>query len=161
MIDDCLNSVKITKAQREKIGNRMCELSQVGKVFIPPTYEMKERVILDFREVLDFLDSITENNEDKGDDMLHESDFKFTKLDEEYQDYWFSVSGDSAEYLRQKYMEQSMITVSDVVYSKADEVVGVKRQFPFNFDVITPDDEDLKEFVSKIANSITVERNGE
>lgn len=89
--------------------------------------------------------------------MLHESDFKFTKLDEEYQDYWFSVSGDSAEYLRQKYMEQSMITVSDVVYSKVDDAVGVKRQFPFNFDVITPDDAELKEFVSKIANSITVE----
>lgn len=89
--------------------------------------------------------------------MLHESDFKFTKLDEQYQDYWFSVGGDSAEYLRQKYMEQSMITVSDVVYSKVDDAVGVKRQFPFNFDVITPDDAELKEFVSKIANSITVE----
>lgn len=89
--------------------------------------------------------------------MLHESDFKFTKLDEEYQDYWFSVSGDSAEYLRQKYMEQSMITVSDVVYSKVDDAVGVKRQFPFNYDVITPNDAELKEFVSKIANSITVE----
>lgn len=50
-----------------------------------------------------------------------------------------------------------MITVSDVVYSKVDDAVGVKRQFPFNFDVITPDDAELKEFVSKIANSITVE----
>lgn len=89
--------------------------------------------------------------------MLHESDFKFTKLDEEYQDYWFSVSGDSAEYLRQKYMEQSMITVSDVVYSKTDDVVGVKRQFPFNHDVITPDDAELKEFVSKIVNSKSAE----
>lgn len=63
MIDDYLNDVKITKEQREKIGNRMCELSQVGKVYIPPTSEMKERVILDFREVLDFLDSITESDD--------------------------------------------------------------------------------------------------
>lgn len=62
MNDDYLKDVKITKEQRDKIGHRMCELSQVGKVFVPPTLETKERVILDFREVLEFLDSITDNN---------------------------------------------------------------------------------------------------
>lgn len=64
MTTDYLKDVKITKEQREKIGNRMCELSQVGKVYIPSTQETKERVILDFREVLDFLDSIMESDDE-------------------------------------------------------------------------------------------------
>ena len=69
MNDDYLKDVKISKQQRDKIGYYMCNLSQVGQVYIPPTFETKNRVILDFREALDFLDSITESD-DKPDCKL-------------------------------------------------------------------------------------------
>ena len=84
--------------------------------------------------------------------MLNKSDFNLIKIDEEFEDYWFSVTGDSAAYLTDKYMEQSMVAVTDVVYSKKEDKIGIKRLFPFNYDVITPDDEELKNLIVDIAN---------
>ena len=83
-------------------------------------------------------------------ESLDKRDFIFIRKDEPYQDYWFKVKGDSQKILTKKYMEMCMVEVSEVVYSKNENVVGIKRQFPFNFDVITSDDNNLKDFLSKI-----------
>ena len=37
-----------------------------------------------------------------------------------------------------------MVGVTEVVYSKDEDVVGIKRQFPFNYDVVLSNDENLK-----------------
>ena len=84
--------------------------------------------------------------------MLNKSDFNLTRIDKDFEDYWFSVSGDSAAYLTDKYMEQSMVTVSEVVYSKREDKLGIKRLFPFNYDVITPSDEELRAIVTGLIN---------
>ena len=43
-----------------------------------------------------------------------------------------------------------MIAVTECVYSVSDNVVGVKRQFPFNFDVVLSNDEELKNILKSI-----------
>lgn len=47
--------------------------------------------------------------------ILNESDFKFIKKDEPYQDFWFKVSGESKENLTRSCMETGMIEVTEVV----------------------------------------------
>ena len=80
---------------------------------------------------------------------MKSEDLIFNKVvrDGRTNDYWFRVVGATKEELTKKYMEQSMIEVSEVVYSPTDGQWGIKRLFPFNFDVITPDDEELKNMI--------------
>lgn len=79
--------------------------------------------------------------------MLKKEDFTFEKFDKEYEDYWFTVSGDTQDYLTKQYMEQSMIEVTSVVYSKVEDFVGVRCLFPFNYYVRTSDDTELKQLL--------------
>ena len=81
---------------------------------------------------------------------MNKNDFIFNKLDEEFQDYWFNVHGDSQIYLTNKYMEQSMIAVVEVVYSKTEGLLGVKKLFPFNSYVEIIEDEELKSIVKEV-----------
>lgn len=78
--------------------------------------------------------------------MISKDSFKLNRVDKQngHEDYWFITDKTSDEYLTKKYMEMCMVGVPEVVYSKDENVVGVKRQFPFNYDVILPDDEELK-----------------
>ena len=48
-------------------------------------------------------------------------------------------------------MEQSMKAVFKVVYSKDEDIVGIERTFPFNYDVITPDDDELKSILRELS----------
>jgi hypothetical protein len=63
---------------------------------------------------------------------MNKSDFKFIRKDDEMQDYWFKVSGETKEELTNKYMEQSMIEVSHVVLSLVDNALGIQKEFLFN-----------------------------
>lgn len=83
-------------------------------------------------------------------------DFKFSKFDPEYQDYWFEVSGNTKMELTDKYFEMCMIEVTDVVYSKVENSVGIKRLFPFNYDVVMSKDNELKAMLSEIAEEIGI-----
>ena len=82
-------------------------------------------------------------------------DFKFERKDvtDNYEDYWFEVTGKTSEELTKEYMEQCMIAVTECVYSVSDNVVGVKRQFPFNFDVVLSNDEELKNILKSIVTA--------
>ena len=58
---------------------------------------------------------------------MKKEDFEFIKLDEEYEDYWFKVKDGtmSEAILTEQYMEQSMVCVSEVVYSVHDGLVQI------------------------------------
>ena len=82
--------------------------------------------------------------------MLKKEDFVFEKFDKEYEDYWFTVQGDTQEYLTEQYMEQSMIEIISVVYSKVEDFVAVKCLFPFNCWVRKSDDAELKQLLMEL-----------
>ena len=87
---------------------------------------------------------------------MKKEDFKFKEIngDNNHIDYWFSVEGETEKELTDKYMEQGMVGVTEVVYSKDEDIVGVKRQFHWNFDVIIDDDISLKELLKSITDSL-------
>ena len=87
---------------------------------------------------------------------MKKEDFKFKEIngDNGHIDYWFFVEGETAKELTDKYMEQGMIGVTEVVYSKDEDIVGIKRQFHWNFDVIIDNDSLLKELLKSIINSL-------
>lgn len=80
-------------------------------------------------------------------------DFTLEKIDTEqgHQDYWFKVSGETKQELTQMYMEQAMIAVTGCVYSKDENIVAIKRLFPFNFNVVFSDNEELKQILIQLA----------
>lgn len=84
---------------------------------------------------------------------MRKEDFKLDRKDTDngHEDYWFKVSGRTEKELTEKYMEQSMVSVTDCVYSKDEDVVGVKRLFPFNYDVILCDDDRLKQILRELS----------
>lgn len=86
---------------------------------------------------------------------MKKEDFKFKEVngDNGHIDYWFSVEGETAKELTDKYMEQGMVGVTEVVYSKDEDIVGVKRQFYWNFDIIVDNDSLLKELLKSIIDT--------
>lgn len=84
---------------------------------------------------------------------MNKEDFKLWKIDTNngHEDYWYETNKTSNEYLRNKYMEQSMKAVFRVVYSKDEDVVGIERTFPFNYDVIVVDDDELKDILKSLS----------
>lgn len=81
---------------------------------------------------------------------MKKSDFKFHEKYNEYEDYWFYVSGESRDELTQRHMEQNLIEVNEVVYSKVDDVVGVRLLFPFNTIVQFDDDPQLRNILLEL-----------
>ena len=86
--------------------------------------------------------------------MISKDNFKLSHVDKQngHEDYWFITDKISDEYLTDKYMEMCMVGVTEVVYSKDENIVGVKRLFPFNYDVILSDDEELKDILVELSN---------
>lgn len=78
---------------------------------------------------------------------MKQEDFVFKRMDAKYSDYWFDIVGDTAKELTHKYMDQSMVGVTGAVFSIQDGQWGIRRQFPFNYDVITPNDSELYELL--------------
>ena len=84
---------------------------------------------------------------------LNKEDFTLLRVDRKdgHEDYWYETSKTANEYFTDKYMEQSMKAVFRVVYSKDEDIVGVERTFPFNYDVITPEDDELKSILRELS----------
>lgn len=85
---------------------------------------------------------------------MNAKDFIFDRYDSEYEDYWFKVTGDTKKELTDKYMEMCMIEVTEVVYSVKEDIVGVKQLFPFNYQVIEPTDETLKNLLIDLIKNL-------
>lgn len=77
---------------------------------------------------------------------MNKTDFTLSKVDKEHghEDYWFKVTGETQKELENKYMEMCMLEIPMVVYSKDQDMVGIKRFFPFNYDVVLSEDDYLK-----------------
>lgn len=84
---------------------------------------------------------------------MKKEDFTLKRINktEEHEDYWFAVSGETQKSLGKQYNEMCMVDVVEVVYSKDEDVVGIKRLFPFNFDVIMSKDDDLKNILRELS----------
>lgn len=81
---------------------------------------------------------------------MKKADFKLYNKDIEYEDYWFRISGESKDELTQLHMEQSLIEANEVVYSKADNLVGVRLIFPFNTTVELDYNQQLRDILLEL-----------
>lgn len=79
-----------------------------------------------------------------------DEDFELDRIETEFDDYWFKVKGQSAKIIEDANMEMCMVCVPEVVYSFSEKVVGVKRLFPFNYDVVFSDDDELKALLAHL-----------
>lgn len=86
--------------------------------------------------------------------VMKKSDFWFYKKDEEYECYWFYVYGETKFELTDRHMEQSMVSVTEVVYSKTDDIVAVVKFFPFNTMVVYDRDPDLKKILLDLVRNV-------
>ena len=79
-------------------------------------------------------------------------DFVFYEVDNTngHTDYWFIVLGETRKQLTEKYNEMCMVGVKEIVYSQDEDIVGIKRQFHWSYDVVISDDETLKEILKSI-----------
>ena len=77
---------------------------------------------------------------------MNPNDFIFSKYEAEHKDYCFDVKSgsESEKYLTKKYMEQCMVCISRVFYSKGDGLLGVEKFFPFSRYVDLVEDEELR-----------------
>lgn len=88
---------------------------------------------------------------------MNSFDFKFIKFDPEFSDFWFEISGESADILTKEYSEGNILGVTGVVYSELDDSVQIKRLLlkgvsVSGYDMITSNDASLKEtLVSKVS----------
>ena len=84
---------------------------------------------------------------------MNKLDFELLRNDNEngHDDHWFKVKGDSLEELDKDYMETGMVGVSEIVYSKDEDVVGIKRLFHFSWDVILVNNEELKGILKELS----------
>jgi len=82
---------------------------------------------------------------------MNRDDFVFVGADARYGDYRFDIVGDTARELTERYMEQSMVGVTGAVFTMQDGWWGIRRQFTFNYDVITPDDDELYDLLKSVA----------
>lgn len=85
---------------------------------------------------------------------MKKSDFRFHKKGNEYGDYWFYVDGETQAELTDRHMEQSMVAVTEVVYSKAEDIVGVRLLFPFNTMVVFDQDSELRNTLVDLVREI-------
>lgn len=79
-----------------------------------------------------------------------EEDFELDRIGTEFDDYWFKVKGQSAKIIEDANMEVFMVCVPEVAYSFPEKVVGVKRLFPSNYDVVFSDDDELKSLLAHL-----------
>lgn len=81
---------------------------------------------------------------------LKVNDFVFKEYNEKYGDIWYYVTGNSQKILTKRYMEMCMVNVTEIIYNPKEKLIGVKRQFPFNYDVIFPEDIELEEITKHL-----------
>lgn len=87
---------------------------------------------------------------------MDKTNFKFIRLDspDKFKDYWFKTDKVSDKELSQKYMEQSMVRITEVVYCKDNGEIGIKRIFPFNFDVVVVNDPELRSILEELIEEL-------
>lgn len=84
---------------------------------------------------------------------MNKDNFRFLRKDytDGHEDYWYGISTDEGECLREKYMEQGLRGVFRVVYSKDEDVVRIEKAFDFNYDVVLSDDKELHDILKSLS----------
>lgn len=87
---------------------------------------------------------------------MDKTNFKFIRLDspDKFNDYWFKTDKISDKELSKKYMEQNMIGITKVVYCKYNGEIGIKKIFPFNFDVVVVNDPELRSILEELIEEL-------
>ena len=82
--------------------------------------------------------------------MFAKENFIFDHVEEAngHEDYWFSTDKTSKNELMNEYIEQGMVGIPFVIFSKDEDIIAIKRQFMFNFDFITPTNDKLKSILA-------------
>ena len=88
---------------------------------------------------------------------MNKDDFIFAKMNPEFKDWYFTVTGETRKELTSKYMEQSLVCIEGVIYSEIDDVILIQKLFPFNFRYDIVENEELKSFVISIINDMKKE----
>lgn len=86
---------------------------------------------------------------------MNEKDFHFYKVEtgDGFEDYYFTVTGDSKEELTKQYMEQCMIEVNTVIYASKEDNVMIRQVFPFNYKYVESKDSEIKKMLqSKVSH---------
>ena len=71
-----------------------------------------------------------------------------------HEDYWFRTDKTSENELMNEYMEQGMVGIPSVIYSKDEDIIAIKRQYIFNFDFITPTNDKLKSILADMVRGM-------
>ena len=73
---------------------------------------------------------------------------------ESFNDYWFKINGKTCEEVTHNHMEQAMICINSAVYSTTDDMVGIRKIFPFSSYVDESHDEKLNVILKELVNEI-------
>lgn len=87
---------------------------------------------------------------------MKKEDFEFMKIDrtDGHIDYWFNVKGETRQELNRKYgSEQGFVGIYKVLYSKDEDIAGVRREFRCSYDIILADDA-LKEMLKSVVKEL-------
>ena len=79
------------------------------------------------------------------------ADFSLDKYDSAYGDYWYKVTGETAETLKKEYPADGMKKVTGVVYIANDDNVGVQRQYIREHDTMIVENEELKNILRELS----------
>lgn len=83
---------------------------------------------------------------------MNKKDFHFNDVvkGDDYEDYYFSVTGDSKKELTKQYMEQGMIEVNTVIYASKEDNVMIRQVFPFNYKYVESEDQEIKKVLEDL-----------
>lgn len=89
---------------------------------------------------------------------MNEQDFRFKNVvkGEDYEDYYFYVTGDSKKELTKQHMEQGMIEVNTVVYASKEDNVMIQQVFPFNYKYVESEDSEIKKILQTQISHLNV-----
>ena len=63
---------------------------------------------------------------------MNKEDIKLVEIDLRFNDFVFEVKGETAQELMKEYMEQSLCAVTHIYWNEEEELLGIKKQMPFN-----------------------------
>lgn len=89
---------------------------------------------------------------------MNGNDFNFEKIEtgDGFEDYYFTVTGDTKKELTRRYMEQCMVEVNTVIYANKEKSVMVQQVFPFNYNYVESEDQELKGLLEGLVSRLDV-----
>lgn len=80
--------------------------------------------------------------------------FDHVKKINTHEDYWFKTDKTSEKELMNEYMDQGVVGIPSVMYSKDKDIIVITRQYMFNFDFIAPVNDKLKSVLADMVRGM-------